>query len=114
MSAVGEYQRKKNRSKAAEVAQVEVENVAGARKGEGGRGVVPSPQGSWAPNPAETYYSYCTYFTYSTYYTFYTYSTAETCYTYCTYSTAETYSRVRGSWAPRRASPTPCTPATAL
>ena len=75
---------------------------------------MPSPQGSWAPNPAETYYSYCTNFTYSTYYTFYTYSTAETCYTYCTYSTAETYSRVRGSWAPRRASPTPCTPATAL
>ena len=49
MSAADEYQRKKNRSKAAEVAQVEVENVAGARKGEGGRGVVPSPQGSWAP-----------------------------------------------------------------
>ena len=29
--------------------QVDVQNVVGARKGEGGRGVVNSPRGSWAP-----------------------------------------------------------------
>ena len=69
------------------------------RRRKGGRAL---PAGLVGPNTAETCYSYCTYCTY------HTYSTAEI------YSTAETYSTVRGSWAPRRASPTPCTPATAL